>query len=75
MQIIRIHRECPHFILATSVNSLPELLARNKADCCFISQLPPLCLRIMLMGSEVDGREAALGDREAVGLVSDSRFG
>lgn len=53
VQIIKIHREYPNFILARSVNSLPELLARNKADLSFISQLPSICLRIMLIRSEM----------------------
>lgn len=61
VQIIKPHREHPNFILARSVNSLPELLARNKADFSFISQLPSICLRIMLIRREMTGSRGSPG--------------
>lgn len=60
-QIIKIRREYPNFILAGSVDRLPELLARNKADSSFISQLPSICLRIMLIRSEMTSSRGSPG--------------
>lgn len=61
VQIIKTRREYPNFILAGSVNSLPELLARNKADFSFISQLPSICWRIMLIRREMTGSRGSPG--------------
>lgn len=61
VQIIEIHREYPNFILARGVNSLPGLLARDKADFSFISRLPCMCLRIMLIRNEMTSSGGSSG--------------